>query len=52
MVNIPEFSIEVFRRPRRDVYLERSENQIGMLLALLAFPRIKPSVGGLFSGAM
>jgi Uma2 family endonuclease len=52
VVNIPEFCIEVFRRPRRGVYLDRKEYPIGTLLAPLAFPRIKLSVGALFSGAM
>ena len=52
VVNLQEFCIEVFRRPRRGVYQERKRFDVGTTLAPLPFPRIKLSVSGLFSGTM
>jgi Uma2 family endonuclease len=51
-VNIPDFCIEVFRRPRRDRYLEHQTYQAGQEINPLAFPKVSLSVSGLFSGTL
>jgi hypothetical protein len=52
VVNIPDFSIEVFRRPKRERYLEHKVYQSGQKVSPLAFPRLSLSVTGLFSGTL
>jgi Uma2 family endonuclease len=52
VVNIPDFCVEVFRRPRRDRYLEHQTYQAGQQISPLAFPRVSLSTSGLFSGTL
>ena len=52
VVNIPDFCIEVFRRPRGDHYLSHDIVNAGRSLSPLAFPRIKLALSGLFSGTL
>jgi Uma2 family endonuclease len=52
VINIPDFAIEVFRRPKRDRYLEHQTYLAGQEVSPLAFPRILLSNGGLFSGTL
>ena len=52
VINIPDFAVEVFRRPKRDRYLEHQTYQAGQEVSPLAFPRILLSTSGLFSGTL
>jgi len=52
VVNIPDFCVEVFRQPKRGRYLEHRTYNVGELAHPLAFPKLKLSVSGLFSGTM
>ena len=52
VVNIPDFAVEVFRRPKRDRYLEHQTYQVGQEINPLAFPRVSLSTSGLFSGTL
>src|SRR5204862_3963509 len=52
VVNIPDFAIEVFRRPKHDRYLDHQTYQAGQEISPLAFPRASLSTSGLFSGTL
>ena len=52
VINVPDFSIEVFRSPKRGRYSERRKYQIGERIHPLAFPKVSLSVSGLFSGTL
>jgi Uma2 family endonuclease len=52
VVNLEDFCIEVFRSPKRGRYTERRTYQSGDDLSPLAFPKLKLSVSGLFSGTL
>jgi len=52
VVNIPDFAVEVFRRPKGSRYLEHQTYQAGQEVSPLAFPRVSLPTSGLFSGTM
>jgi Uma2 family endonuclease len=52
VVNIPEFSVEVFRLPKRGRYTQQHTGRFGDKLSPLAFPKASLSVSGLFSGTL
>lgn len=52
VVNIPDFAVEIFRKPKRDRYLEHHTYQAGQEISPLAFPRVSLSTSGLFSGTL
>lgn len=52
VVNIPDFCVEVFRQPKRGRYLEHRTFNVGEQVEPLAFPKLRLSVSGLFSGTL
>jgi Uma2 family endonuclease len=52
VVDLSGFAIEVFRSPKRGRYTDRKSAAIGEELRPLAFPKVKLSVSGLFSGTL
>jgi Uma2 family endonuclease len=52
VVNIPDFCVEVFRRPKGDRYLQHETYRASQEPTPLAFPRVSLDVSGLFSGTL